>query len=394
MKIIHTSDWHLGHQLYGYDRTDEHLHFFDCLEEIIRAEQPDALIVSGDIFDVSSPSAAVARMFKDRLLQLNAAWPEMTVIVTAGNHDSASRIDIDRNLWKAGGIYVIGSVRRENGIYDLSDNIISVPGKGYVAAIPFINRAFIPKADKDMKPEESFFNMVADAAADANEGNLPMVLMAHVTVADCDRKGHRDALIGGVDAVDASAFGDRFDYIALGHIHRPQTLGDGRVVYSGSPVAVSFDEDYPHSVCVAEVERGKMPEIRRLEIQPLRKLVTIPKEGADFKKALRMLSKISDSDSSFIRLNVRQEKDLPFDCMDQAAGRLKGKECRFCTIKYERAVAEAELPKTFSCAAQFAESTPGEVAASYFKSIGLPDEVSEEYIGMIAEIENEIMKED
>lgn len=390
MKLIHTSDWHLGHQLYGYDRTEEFLHFFRRLDEIIKRESPDALLVSGDIFDVSAPSAGVSKMFKDRLLMLQGTFPSMTIIVTAGNHDSASRIDVDRNLWKSTGIHVIGTVRREDGKYDFSENIIKVSDKGYVAAIPFVNRAFMPRESDEESPEKSFFRGVERTMDKVNKEHRPCVLMAHLPVMGCDREGHREAVIGGEDSMSADVFGETFSYIALGHIHKPQKISD-RMYYSGSPVAISFDESYSHSVNIVELKEGNIPLVRREEIPPLRELVTFPKEGVEFKKALKLLGKLPDNDTSYIRLNVRQADDLPYGCMEMAVEKISGKKCRYCSIKYEK-ITETPRPGVVPMlsAGELLASTPREIAAVYFATLGIPEELSERYQSMIADIESEL----
>jgi len=391
MKIIHTSDWHLGHQLYGYDRTDEFLDFFNKLCAILEEERPDAMLVSGDIFDVSSPSSAVAKMFKDNLLRFHQMLPEMTIIAIAGNHDSASRIDVDRNLWLAGGIHVVGTVRREDGFYDFSDNVIRVEDKGIVAAIPFVNSAFMPRVLAGEPAERSFFKGVENAVAERNVDGLPTVLMAHLAVAGCDREGHRDMVIGGVDCMESGVLGDCFDYVALGHIHKPQAVVPGKVYYAGSPVAISFDEAYPHSVNVVTVEKGIPAEVRRVEIVPKRKLLTYPNEAVDFKKALKMLGKLPDSDDSYIRLNVRQEDDLPYGCAEIAAEKTKGKQCRYCNIRFEKIVEKKiESIESRITASEFVEMSPEDIAGRYFRSIGLAEETSEQYLKMIADIEEEI----
>lgn len=391
MKIIHTSDWHLGHQLYGYDRTEEFLDFFDQLEAIVKEERADAMLVSGDIFDVSSPSSAVSKMFKDNLLRLHRAEPGMEIIVTAGNHDSASRIDVDRNLWLAGGIHVVGGVKREDGEYDFTDNVIKIEGKGIVAAVPFVNRAFMPRVSDDEPAERSFFKGVEKRVGEVNREGLPEVLMAHLAVAGCDMEGHREATIGGMDSMEPRVFGERFDYVALGHIHKAQTIVAGKAYYCGSPVAVGFDEAYPHSVNVVNVERGEAAEVRKVEITPKRKLKTFPETAVDFKSALKMLGKLPESDDSYIRLNVRQESDLPYGCAEMAAEKAKGKMCRYCNIRYEKITGRKEDDGISGItAAEFMESTPADIARRYFKSIGLTEETEGLYLGMISEIEEEM----
>ena len=394
MKLIHTSDWHLGNMLYSHDRADEFLYLFDCLEEIVKDESPDAFLVSGDIFDVSSPSAAVSRMFKDRLLRIHSLSPSMSIIVTAGNHDSASRIDIDRNLWRVGGIHVIGTVRREEGIYDFADNIIRIGDKGYVAAVPFVNGVFMPRVNEEERPQRSFFNAAALAAMRENTEGLPMVLMAHLSVAGCDRTGHRDPQIGGIDSVPDDIFPACFDYVALGHIHRRQVFQGGRVAYSGSPLAMGFDEDYKHTVSVVNVVKGQIPEIRTIEIPPLRRLLTVPPEGADLKKTLRLLSKIPDDEDIYVRPYVVQEEDLPADASELAIAKVGEKKCRLCPFKYEKIKAAADVTLLDGISAsEFIESSPVAIAERYFNALGLSENEISSYLEMITGLCGEIDRE-
>ena len=394
MKLIHTSDWHIGQQLYGYDRTEDHQYFFSQLREICLQEQPDALMVSGDIFDVSTPSASSMRLFTDFILDLHREVPGMRIVITSGNHDSASRIDVNRNLWRAAGIYVIGTVMRTDGEYDFSDNVVEVDGKGFILAVPYINPAFMGSRDSDNCVEKRFFESGAECLRKRNGGCLPAVLMAHMTVSGCDRRGHKDSQIGRIETVGADVFPEYFSYVALGHIHKPQNLTeDGRVRYCGSPLAVSFDEDYPHSVSVVELDAGHAIAVREIEIIPSRELLTFPAEPTDFKSARKKLTKFPREDRSFIRLNVRQETGLPSDCEELATTATEGKQCKYCTIKYEYTGSVCGDALKALSLTEFAELTTGDLARRFFSSRGVSDTEAQDYIRMLQEIETEIETE-
>lgn len=392
MKILHTSDWHLGQQLYGYDRTDEHLDFFRQLSGIIVEENPDALLVSGDIFDVSTPPIAVTRLFTDFIISLNDRFPNLTIVIISGNHDSASRIDINRNLWRKLGIHVIGKVNKGDGGYDYSDNIIKVGEKGLIVALPFVNRAFMSCGDSDEAPERQFFGEAGKEAREIADEGMPIVLMGHLAVEGSDMSSHRFAQIGNVNAVESDIFGPDFDYIALGHIHKPQTLDQsGKIRYSGSPAAVSFDEDFSHTVSIVEVEKGVSPNIREIEIYPFRQLLTFPETATDFKTALKLLRKFPATEESYIRLNVMQEEGLPADCEEQAAAKVEGKKCRYCLIKYtqtkERPVGKRQEAMRVE---EFTLLSPEIIAQKFFESIGLDSDESAHYREMLTEIKNDI----
>lgn len=395
MKILHTSDWHLGQTLYSYERNAEYIHFFNQLKDILIWNTPDAMLVSGDIFDVSNPPSSVARMFKDTILEFHELMPNMKIIVIAGNHDSASRIDIDRNLWKSGGIHVIGALDRKNGRYNFNDIIIKVGEEGYVAAVPFMNKASLLKGKNGASGEAELFRVLEEEIIRKNPQGLPVVLMAHVAVSNSDTQGHRERPIGGFDSVNTDIFGKSFDYIALGHIHKPQKFEGGKVAYCGAPLAIGFDETFPHSVSLVTVKKGELPDIELLEIKPLRPLKTIPEEGVAFKKALKSIGKLSDDDLSYIRLNVCQKEDLPVDCIEQAVSKTKNKSCRFCTFKYTSTNKSETTPiLTGLRSFEFKEMAPGEVAEAYFRSSGLDEEMKLEYLNLIHQLEEELKREE
>ena len=113
MKIIHTSDWHLGQEFYSYDRTEEHEAFLQQLENIVAIEQPDALVISGDIYHNATPSNSVMKLFNDHLDEIRKACPSMQIIIIAGNHDSASRLDIFASAWRHMNVHVIGRIEKK-----------------------------------------------------------------------------------------------------------------------------------------------------------------------------------------------------------------------------------------------------------------------------------------
>ena len=156
MKLIHTSDWHLGHTLYNYDRTEEQRAFLQQLAEIVEREQPDSLLVSGDVYHYSSPSASVQKMYTEAMLEIHRRCPSMTIVVTAGNHDSSSKLEITQSLWESFGLHVIGSIRREEETIHWSRHIIEVTGKdgqpvGYILPVPHVYPQNFPIPDPEMK---------------------------------------------------------------------------------------------------------------------------------------------------------------------------------------------------------------------------------------------------
>ena len=339
MKIIHTSDWHLGNRLYNYDRTDEEEDFFKKLAGVVAAEEPDALVISGDVFDTGVPGNDVAKRFTERLLDVLAKCPEMETVIIAGNHDSYSRLVVDEALWKRFRVHVFGRpAEDEEGKAVFEGNVVELPGKGVIAAVPFChprNFPMVPGATGENR-EKNFFAGLAQYVAERSKG-LPAVLMAHLAVkGEIDLRGHDKTLvIGGEECVDASEFGEVYSYIALGHIHCPQWIRGGRKVarYCGAPRVLRFDEACEHGVDVVTVEAGREPEVRTVAFAPLHALVTLGgDDGMAFEDALRAVAATDAPADTYIRLNVRLGAcELPKpDWTELARNACCEKEFRFC----------------------------------------------------------------
>ena len=341
MKIIHTGDWHLGHRLYNYDNTEEEDHFFRQLAEAVSREQPDALVVSGDIFDTGAPGNDVAKRFTDALLDVTSRCPDMTTVVIAGNHDSYSRLVVDETLWRRCRVRVFGvPAEDESGIADFAKNIVESPGKGLIAAVPFCHPRNFPSVGGAAGENrgKDYFEALAKYVADHSE-RLPAVLVAHLAVkGDIDLRGHdRTLIVGGEECVGFSELGLSYDYIALGHIHCPQWIKGERKLarYCGTPRAIRFDETYNHGVDVVTVEVGKEPAVRTEVFEPLRMLETIGgDEGVLFEEALRLVGASDLPVDTYIRLNVRMgasEMCGP-DWTERARKECAAKGFRFCVI--------------------------------------------------------------
>lgn len=345
MKILHTSDWHLGHKLYGYDRTEEQQAFLHQIAVIVKAHQPDVMIVSGDVFDIGNPATEVQKMYVDALLHIRAQKQDMPIVITAGNHDSYSRIEVNRMLWKMAGVYMVGNMAHHaDRSADYEPHVIRIGDKGFVAAVPFCYEQNFPQVPEGVAESRQghFFRKLLDVIDAQNHNGLPVVLMAHLAVTGCDITGHRDN-VGGMEYTPLDQLGTGYDYLALGHIHRPQFVegGDRKARYSGAPVAVSFDEAYPHSVSIVEIDRhGETPRCTPIEIINPHPLVTLPVNGAlPFDETLALLRDFDAEKAAYIRLNVLSDNGylLP-DCTERALEICRNKACKFCYVN--RIIAE------------------------------------------------------
>ncbi len=370
LKLLHTSDWHLGQTLYSYNRREEHQFFIDRLREIIATHQPDVLAISGDIFHNSQPSAEWQSFYADALSRFHSLAPEMIIVATAGNHDSPSRHEVFRKPWQALNVHAVGTLHPDNP----DAHIIPIGDKGIVVAIPyFYNRNFYNR-----NLSEIVFTNIAEEVGSRNRSNLPVVLMAHTTVADCDLTGHDRSMMltstGGIDSIPTSTFSQEFDYVALGHIHKPQTLPHTghRLRYSGSPIAVSFDENYPHSVSLVEIEgHGLPPVITEIEISNPRPLLSLPAEGfAKWEEIKEMVRQFPADLPAYLRLQVEVSDFLPPHADDEINLLLEGKQARFCLFNITRPRSGGADPRMITVS-EFKKLSPLSVAERYAADLGI-----------------------
>ena len=364
MKILHTSDWHLGHTLYNYDRTEEQMAMLLQMVNIVREQKPDVFLLCGDVYHTPQPSATVQTMFTNALVEIHDANPDMTIIITAGNHDSGTKHDIFRTPWKALKVYTVGSVDANQK----EDLIIEVPGKGYVIAVPYANERNMPKG---------LFQELLDIANKKNVDNLPVVMMAHTTIRGCDFSGHENGTeyaVGGIDSYDLDEMGTGYDYLALGHIHHGQFIHSGKhnVRYCGTPIPVSFDENYKHSVSIVEITKhGEKPTVVEIDIDPHRPLVTLPTEGvATWEDAKELLENYPNDIEAYIRLNVEVDDFLPVEAHAEALMICEDKKCRFCVINSQRLKKNRKEAKVMSVQ-EFKTEEPIGIAERYAEDLGI-----------------------
>ncbi len=368
MKILHTSDWHLGHILYNESQEDAQRSMLSQIADIIREQQPDVLIISGDVYDTTQPSAGIQQLFANAIVKMHEACNDMTIVCIAGNHDSGSKHMIFHTPWKALNVHMVGSISKDS---DLEDYIIPIQGKGFVVAVPFAVERYMP---------DDVYKKLYQLVAERNENNLPVVLSCHTAVAKADRQGHdysSDTNIGGLNCQELDVFGSDYDYIALGHIHKQQQLDrEGRVWYSGTPVAISFDEVYSgnqHGVLLAECKSHKAPvSVQPLTIENLHPLVNLPFEGlAAWDEVRTLLEQYDDTIASFVRLNVEVDGYLPVGANDEAYRIVETKRCRICNINSIRKEKSGQSDKAkMLTTAELKQADFMEIAKMYIESQG------------------------
>ncbi|MHB8830112.1 MAG: exonuclease SbcCD subunit D C-terminal domain-containing protein [Syntrophales bacterium] len=274
MKLLHTSDWHLGRTLHGRTRYDEHEAFLDWLAALIENENIDLLLVAGDVFDGSTPSNRAQELYY-RFLCRVAASPHRHVVVTAGNHDSPSFLNAPRELLKFLNIHVTGcaseSPEDEIFVIKASDD----EPRLIVCAVPYLRDRDIRTAEAGESVDEkeqkiiagirTHYRKVYDAARAKRtllNRDVPIVATGHLYTAGgktVDGDGVRELYIGSLLHVGTDVFPEAIDYLALGHLHIPQTVGNSNFIrYSGSPLPIGFGEaDQEKSVVLVDFSEQK-----------------------------------------------------------------------------------------------------------------------------------------
>lgn len=322
MKILHTADLHLGQIIYqNYERIDEHDRFFAQLERWCQEEHPDALIVSGDIFDIQQPSATTWKAFTDHFVHLHQVSPDMHIVIVAGNHDSASRIQSNNAVWKLANVHLIGTPPPADfaSSDEWQERFVIKLANGYIVALPYMTGE-----------RTSMIQSLLDYVASDNTEQKPVIMTGHLAVTGSDMTGH-DLDIGNVRTQAIASLGIGYDYLALGHIHKPQTIGHKTdcmktdvtymapiIRYAGSALHVSCDEIYPHTVSAVDINRhnGNV-RIQQLRIEELRHFYTLPSDDTSFTQTQEALEGIKEfarqGGKGYIRLQVDNTVSLPSD---------------------------------------------------------------------------------
>lgn len=288
MKLLHTSDWHLGHTLHDLSRRYEHAAFLSWLLDRLADEQIDGLIVAGDIFDTANPSADAQQTLYNFLADARARLAHLDIIFVGGNHDSAARLDAPDPLLRALNIRVVGGLPRTAGRVDHERMIVPVRGRdgaigAWVAAMPFLRAFDLPNLVSDDPLVDGVRQVYADVFTALRARRISG--QALVAVGHCYMVGtqiselsERKILGGNQHALPVDIFPDDIAYVALGHLHRAQAIG-GRehVRYSGSPIPLSMTEaPYIHEVRVVELDGERLASTRSLPVPRAVRLLRIP----------------------------------------------------------------------------------------------------------------------
>lgn len=302
MKFIHLSDLHLGKKLHQMSLLEDQEYILEEILTVVRKEKPDAVLIAGDVYDKIYPPAEAVALFDRFLVAL--AEEDCRVFVISGNHDSPERIAFLGRLTKQAGVYLSPVYNGEVEGITLEDEF----GKVKVWLLPFIKPIHVRHfyageeiADYTQAMETAIRHMHVDFA----ERNL---LVAHQFVTGAARSDSEELAVGGLDNVSAEVF-SAFDYVALGHLHRPQWVGRKEVRYSGTPLKYSFSEsEDKKSVTVVELKEKGQIKIREYPLIPRRDVIRL---RGEFSRLMKTEEIEEDKKKAYVQITLLDEEDVP-----------------------------------------------------------------------------------
>lgn len=303
MKFLHLSDLHIGKRVNEYSMLEDQEYILNQIINIIDEQKPAGVIIAGDVYDKSVPSAEAVALFDDFLVNLSKR--NLHVFVISGNHDSPERIAFGGRLMETSKIYMSPVYNGEVSPVTLEDEF----GKINVWMLPFVKPVHVHKFNEDADISSYTDAMrVAIDNLDVNSSERN-IMVTHQFVTGADRTESEEISVGGTDKVDISVF-DVFDYTALGHIHRPQNCKSEKVRYSGTPLKYSFSESKDNkSVTIVEIKEKGTLLVNTIPLAPMRDMVEI--KGKYDEIMLRDFYKNTSYQEDYVHITLTDEDDIP-----------------------------------------------------------------------------------
>ena len=268
LRFLHTADWHLGRLFHARSLLDDQAHVLDQFVALVRDVRPDAVLIAGDVYDRAVPPPEAVALLDDVLARI-VVEAGVPVVMIAGNHDSAQRLDFGARLLSARGLHVAGRTGPETACVTLQDD----HGEVRIYALPYAEPAVVRDAlGVDLPSHEAALGAQLDAIRASHPAGVRAVAVGHAfVVGGAVSESERPLSVGGSGAVGAGVF-HGFDFVALGHLHRPQTIGE-RIHYSGSLLKYSLSEaDHHKTVSLVEMDEKGVVRIEPIALQPRRDL--------------------------------------------------------------------------------------------------------------------------
>ncbi|WP_171458817.1 MULTISPECIES: exonuclease SbcCD subunit D C-terminal domain-containing protein [Acinetobacter Taxon 24D] len=321
--FFHTSDWHLGQFFYNHSRQYEHEQFLSWLLQQIQQKQPHALLIAGDIFDVINPASAAQKQLYQFLADAHALAPHMQTLMIAGNHDSGYRIEQVEPLLEKYNARTVGVVRWNDDktldldrllqpIYDRDKKIVA-----WCLSLPFLRAAEITGFNEHTTNSQNaiayLHQQLISEAKKRKTDDQALILMSHAHMQGGETSdSERPIIIGNEEALSTALFDDVIDYVALGHLHKPQKVQHPHIRYSGSPIPLSFSEiNYKHQVVEVKIEPSKADETAfQFEALPIPRSIQLHRIRGELQEVFAQLKALASGEIA--NIDQREYIDIEY----------------------------------------------------------------------------------
>jgi exonuclease SbcD len=381
MRLLHTSDWHLGQSLHNFERHYEHQRFLDWLLDAIVAEQADVLLIAGDVYDNANPSAASQKQLYRFLRQARERAPHLNLIIIAGNHDSPGRLDAPGPLLEAHGTRVIGAVQRHaDGQIDVESLVLPLTARdGSVAAwclaVPFLRPGDVPRianedgADPYLAGIAQLYKQAFELALSKRQDGQAIIAMGHCHMVDgqMSSDSERRIVIGGTEMLPTGIFDPAIAYAALGHLHLAQNVGkQEHIRYCGSPLPLSFAEvNYKHQILRLDLDGATLREVVPVPVPRAVELLRVPSKPAPLAQVLEELDALAPPEAPpeqqpYLEVRVLLEQPEP-GLRARIEAALDGKAVRLAKIETSTAARASSIDQEVMTLDQLEKLKPDDI---------------------------------
>ncbi|PJG42212.1 ATP-dependent dsDNA exonuclease [Acinetobacter tandoii] len=412
VRFFHTSDWHLGQFFYNHSRQYEHEQFLAWLIEQIKQKQPHALLIAGDIFDVINPASSAQKQLYQFLADAHAVAPHMQTLMIAGNHDSGYRIEQVEPLLSKYNAKAVGVIHKNaEGQLDLNRLLIPIYDEqqqivAWCLSLPFLRPAEITGINEqtsDSKDAIAHLHQQLIAEAKRRKSvDQALILMSHAHMQGAETSdSERPIIIGNEEALSTTLFDEVIDYVALGHLHKPQKVGQEHIRYSGSPIPLSFsEENYKHQVLEICINPN-LESSDRLQMQVLAipRSVALHRIRGEMHEVLQQLKDLATGEIESI--DQREYVDIEYYSLTPPPPNLRQQfeqalpENRYRLVRISRQYLASEQDASNAHTLQFEPPTPVQLFQNVWEKQGYAadDEVLKDFMSLVNEAQKSLEEE-
>lgn len=412
VRFFHTSDWHLGQFFYNHSRQYEHEQFLAWLIEQIKQKQPHALLIAGDIFDVINPASSAQKQLYQFLADAHAVAPHMQTLMIAGNHDSGYRIEQVEPLLSKYNAKAVGVIHKNaEGQLDLNRLLIPIYDEqqqivAWCLSLPFLRPAEITGINEQTSDSKNAIahlhqQLIAEAKRRKSDDQA-LILMSHAHMQGAETSdSERPIIIGNEEALSTTLFDEVIDYVALGHLHKPQKVGQEHIRYSGSPIPLSFsEENYKHQVLELWIDPN-LESSDRLQMQVLAipRSIALHRIRGEMHEVLQQLQDLAAGEIESI--DQREYVDIEYYSLTPPPPNLRQQfeqalpENRYRLVRISRQYLASEQDTSNAHTLQLEPPTPVQLFQNVWEKQGYAadDEVLKDFMSLVNEAQKSLEEE-